>query len=249
MVVFFMLRFIIIIVFFLQLFYSLPLKANRIIIEEHKFKINDNLNYSINALYPSSWKSLKIGNQLTIFNLINNSKLIINYVPFENKTNCYLGETIEYIDSKFFLIKNKNSALVYNKNNLKQNYIPKVDENLLVTSVEENRFLSKLPNYDTKYSSCITQSALDKVNFSLKMEFVSESDLNTIKDIIKSLNISDYVVPDKENQRTPLNAINDTLNDTPSSNIYIVIGIIGLLLLFSIFLVYTTRLKRDNNYF
>jgi hypothetical protein len=85
------------------------------------------------------------------------------------------------------------------------------------------------------------------VIYSIKSLSDNPIDQASIDLIIKRSLLGNSIKPDSANKATPLNAIENTVKSQQRSNIYIFLGFLGLIGMFSIVLVYMTRLKIDKD--
>ncbi len=247
MVVFFMPKLLTIISIIFLLIISPTVFANNTTIEEFKFKSYNNIEYSINVLFPSTWKAQKNNQTLTIYNSQLESRVRITSTPFINSITCLINPIVSKIDSKFYLFNYEKKGFIVHQENILKAFKPELNDMVTVLDYDNGELNSKFPDTDKTYDNCFKQIQTKKIQYSITIEYSNNNEFQNVKDIVKSLNISDYASPDLANQRSPFKAIDDTIKDTPRTNIYIIIGLILLLLLFLIFLIYATRLKKDTN--
>jgi hypothetical protein len=229
--------------------YPIITSANKLSIEEFTLK-DTTLNEvkKVNAVFPSTWTSKILNKTLTFYNPSQNPRITIelnNSVDKEFNVYCYDNLKISKLDSKLYLLDQINKGELIFQGDLLNNYKLGENEKVKVFSITNEQLFEKLSSTNQNYNFCIKSTKSLNQNYKINYIYSNDDELETIRSIFKSLKITDYITPDQENQRSPIAAINETILETPKTNFFIILGLLIFLGLFTIFLVYATRIKRD----
>lgn len=224
------------------------------------FTLNTDLNKAdINFAIPKNWEVKRnINNSYLV---LQKNKSWIKIQILDNKEensiiNCYNFLKLDIIDSKIYikesLINNIKEVFISNSNfeNLKFNYIPLENNKVNYYELVGNNYLKKDYKPKTNCKVALLKTEVNGSNISNNLNysitFISDNltDKDEQLDIFKSLNLNNLATPDKENQISPIQAIESKVLETPRGNILIFCGFFLLLLMFCIFLVIMTRIKR-----
>lgn len=121
------------------------------------------------------------------------------------------------------------------------------------TKLVNDELTSIIPKVGDLFDLCVSvndqgpTNVFEDVIYSIKSLSDNPIDQESIDLIIKRSLLGEAIKPDPINKTTPLNAIENTVKSQQRSNIYIFLGFLGLIGMFSIVLVYMTRLKIDKD--
>jgi hypothetical protein len=173
---------------------------------------------------------------------------------------------LSYQEYLFYNTKqlNSNDNLSLNKSNIDFNSPVLLDYTTINQDLEQTEVLGSkafymksddsyvniLPNNNEKYDICTTINSQGVLNVSDNLQYIIKSattspvNQDIIDKILITSNLGHNLIPDTINQNSPIVAITNTVAKEERSNIYIFLTFFTIIGLFSILLVYMTRVRR-----